>query len=153
MGCSQSKPSDVNCARVAADRPGKSAVANNNNNNNSSATLPKKPDVQRKQENDAGSHPNNSKGSSNDEQQSGRSHHPSSSGSLSDALDLASLRKEMKSQGDIAKTVVRIEVRPRTAKVPSGCTLYAAKSLHVPHRLHLVHLSRKFMRESQRDLS
>ena len=36
---------------------------------------------------------------------------PSSSTSISDALDLASLRKEMKSCGDIAKTVVRIEVR------------------------------------------
>lgn len=148
MGCGQSKPNDVNCARVGVDRPGKSTVANNSSN---STTLAKTHGVQGKQENDDGLHPNDWKGSAND--QSGSNHHPSSSGSLSDALDLASLRKEMKSQGDIAKTVVRIEVRQNNAnKVPSWllalCMLFL--SLCTSHTGSIWYTYRKNLRGSHK---
>ena len=107
MGCSQSKANEVeppkNSARVAADRTGKSAMVNRHESSN--APVRKEGDLQA---NNKVSFPDNPQGST-DELTTVKQ--PSSSTSISDALDLASLKKEMKSCGDIAKTVVRIEVR------------------------------------------
>ena len=112
MGCSQSKANDVEppnkCGRVAADRPRESAAV---------SVESRKVPRQAAETNQApDSHPREH--ASKDKHEEAVCHQ-SSSASISDALDLASLRQEMKSDGDIAKTVVRIEVSNCKPKSPA----------------------------------